>query len=62
MTQRRAIITNEGEIWHVRKVKTVTFDCERDHMVYRCDEPIKNNCKTFEEAQKAFFQYLEGDE
>ncbi len=39
---RRAIVF-DGERWHVRRIRVIEHDLERDEKVYRCDQPISSD-------------------
>jgi hypothetical protein len=39
-------IVFDGTAWHVRNVRVIEHDLERDEKVYRCDRPISNDHKS----------------
>jgi hypothetical protein len=50
MDQRLAIVF-DGTAWHVRRVRLIEHDVDRDEQVYRCDEPIANDLPSLDAAR-----------
>ena len=46
----RVVIVYDSVQWHVRRLRLSAHDLDRDEMVYRCDEPLANDCRTLHEA------------
>lgn len=42
----RYLIVFDGTTWHVRHVRVIEYDLERDEKVYRCDQPISSDHAT----------------
>jgi hypothetical protein len=42
---RKAIIF-DGRKWHVRRIREIEHNLDRDEKVYRCDKPISNDHAT----------------
>ena len=57
--QRLAIVF-DGENWHVRSIRLIEHDLDRDEKVYRCDKPISNDHSSPEEAVESAKRYLRG--
>lgn len=48
--KRRIAIVFDGHRWHVRRIRVIERDLERDETVYRCDKPIANDLPNVIEA------------
>ena len=46
----RVVIIYDSVQWHVRRLRNSMHDLDRNEMVYRCDEPLANDCRTLHEA------------
>lgn len=53
LTGERMAIVFDGERWHVRSIRAIEHDLDRDEKVYRCDRPISNDHATLAEAVEA---------
>lgn len=54
---RRVVIVYDGAAWHVRALRVIEHDLERDEKVYRCDHPVANNVQPMH-AMHAAEKYL----
>lgn len=41
--KRRIAIIFDGHRWHVRRIRVIEHDFNRDEKVYRCDRPIASD-------------------
>lgn len=41
----RVAIIFDGSAWHVRRIRVIEHDLDRDEKVYRCDVPIVNDLR-----------------
>lgn len=39
----RIAIVFDGKRWHVRRIRVIEHDLDRDEKVYRCDRPISSD-------------------
>ena len=46
----RIAIIFDGERWHVRRIRVIEHDLDRDEKVYRCDKPIHNDLKSLSDV------------
>lgn len=49
----KVAIVFDGQAWHVRRVRLIEHDLDRDEKIYRCDLPIVNDCGSLAEAVAA---------
>lgn len=53
MTKDRIAIVFDGGKWHVRRIRVIEHDLDRDEKIYRCDKPIANDLLTLADAADA---------
>lgn len=53
MPKDRIAIVFDNEKWHVRRIRVIEHDLDRDEKVYRCDKPIASDLATLAEAADA---------
>ena len=46
----RILFVWDGGAWFARRVKSIEHDLDCNEKVYRCDEPIANDCSTLRDA------------
>ena len=57
MAAKRFLIVYDGKKFHVRRLKSTTFDAAFDEKVYRCDAPIANDLPSLAAACDAAWKW-----
>jgi len=50
MRYGRIAIVFDGKAWHVRRIRVIEHDLDRDEKIYRCDLPIANDVEKFDDV------------